>query len=111
MAVTEHPLARTAVTTGFLVVIGYYAAWAGEYSAFDLLRLAEQQRVEQAALEIAETEVDSLRLFVEALESDPFTIEKVARERFGMIREGETLYRFVETGEVAAESSGAPPIP
>ena len=60
------------------------------------LRLTEQQRVEQAALSVAEAEVDSLRTLVEALESDPATIEMVAREHFGMIREGETLYRFVE---------------
>ncbi len=96
MAVEARPAARAILTTGFLVVIGYYALWAGEYSTLDLLRLTEQQRVEQAALSVAEAEVDSLRTLVEALESDPATIEMVAREHFGMIREGETLYRFVE---------------
>jgi hypothetical protein len=29
------------------------------------------------------------------LESDDAAIERIARERFGMIREGEILYRFV----------------
>ena len=38
------------------------------------------------------------------LERDPATIERVARERFGMIREGETLYRFVPVDSAA----GAP---
>ena len=43
--------------------------------------------------------MDSLRGRVEALENDPQTIETLARERFGMIRDGEVLYRFAEESE------------
>jgi hypothetical protein len=35
--------------------------------------------------------------------SDPGTLERIAREQFGMIREGERLYRFVPEGD---ESDG-----
>ena len=35
---------------------------------------------------------DSLRTLIKRLENDPFLIEQIARERYGMIREGETVY-------------------
>ena len=83
----------------------YYALWGGEYSAFDLRRL-RAERVEKAA-ELAETRaaVDSLRAYAARLERDDATLERVARERFGMIREGETLYRFFEAGRGAQPST------
>jgi cell division protein FtsB len=54
------------------------------------------------------TEVDSLSALVERLEDDRSTIEAVARERFGMIREGEVLYRFVDVDSAGAPVDGAP---
>jgi cell division protein FtsB len=74
----------------------YYAIWGGEYSAFDMLDLRQRQTAETARLEETRQRVDSLETAVRMLESDPATIETLARERFGMIRDGETLYRFVE---------------
>lgn len=90
----------------FLGVAGYYALWGGEYSAFDLRRMGRETEVAAASLRVARTEVDSLRAHADQLENDPFTIERVARERFGMIREGEVLYRFVEV-----DSGGLSPAP
>jgi cell division protein FtsB len=95
----------------FLLVLGiagYYAVWGGEYSAFDLRRLGGMQAEEDVALVAAREEVDSLHARATRLEKDPATIERVARERFGMIRDGELLYRFVHVdprggdGRVAA---------
>lgn len=40
-------------------------------------------------------ENESLRIEIEKLENDPFTIEKKAREKLGMIKEGEFKFRFV----------------
>jgi cell division protein FtsB len=83
-------------------VAGYYALWGGEYSASDLRRLSGMQAEEEVALVAAREEVDSLRARAERLEKDPATIERVARERFGMIREGEFLYRFVHVDPTAS---------
>jgi cell division protein FtsB len=88
-----------------IAVATYYAFWGGEYTAFDLGRISMRQKAEAARLAAIRTDVDSLRTVAEALESDPATIERVARERFGMIREGETLYRFVDLGEDAPEAA------
>lgn len=96
MEIEGRLVARRAVI-GILVTVGtYYAFWGGEYTAFDLGLLGMRQQEEMIRLVEVRTEVDSLKALVEALESDPATIERVARERFGMVREGETLYRFVE---------------
>jgi cell division protein FtsB len=86
---------RRAAQAVLIGVAAYYAVWGGEYSALDLAHLDTIAEHEVASLAVARSELDSLRAHVAALEADPVTIERVARERFGMIREGETLYRFV----------------
>ncbi len=89
--------AASRLVAGSLVAIAtYYAFWGGEYSAFDLGRLGIRQQEEASRLAQIRVEVDSLKSLAVALESDPATIERVARERFGMVRQGEVLYRFVE---------------
>jgi cell division protein FtsB len=52
--------------------------------------------VQQRELEALRLEVDSLRAWVDSLQSDSATLERLARERFGMVREGEILYRLAE---------------
>ena len=44
-------------------------------------------------IENAKSERDILKKEIKNLESNPETIEKVAREEFGMIRPGEKVYR------------------
>ncbi|MDR0787599.1 MAG: septum formation initiator family protein [Gemmatimonadota bacterium] len=86
----------------------YYAVWAGEYSTFDLLRLSDQRRAEEARLSLTRSEADSLRLVVDQLTSNNRAIETVAREHFGMVRDGEILYRFVEVREPDAPAGSRP---
>jgi cell division protein FtsB len=93
MALNRLP--RFAVRAALLGVAVYYAVWGGEYSAFDLFHLQGMRAHEEAELVTSREAVDSLRVQAERLEKDPATIERVARERFGMIRDGEVLYRFV----------------
>jgi len=88
-----------------LLIAVYYAVWGGEYSVFDLHRIDRQKQTESNRIEAARLEVDSLRDLASRLESDPATIEAVARERFGLIRPGEVLYRFVEVD--SSEVQGA----
>jgi cell division protein FtsB len=94
MALNRLP--RFAPAAALLAVCGYYAVLGGEYSAFDLQRLDRLQAEETAALDVARSEVAQFREQSALLQDDAATLERVARERFGMIRPGETLYRFVE---------------
>lgn len=77
---------------GFAV---YYAIFGGEHSVFEVRAARAAVGVEEAELGELRAEIESLRARTDSLEHDPATIERVARERFGMVREGETLYRFV----------------
>lgn len=76
-------------------VLVLVAIFAGEFSTLDWLKLRRQLAVERDTVLALRTAVDSLRRVVNALENDPATQERVAREQFGMIRDGEILYRIV----------------
>jgi len=81
---------------GLLVVAVYYAVFGGEYSVFDLHGTRVALEGERVTLIELQSQIDSLVAWSDSLRNDSQTIERVARERFGMIREGETLYRFAE---------------
>lgn len=74
----------------------YYAVFGGEHTFFDLRGAAADIESESAELSRLQEEIDSLRARVDSLEEDSATLERIARERYGMIREGEILYRFAE---------------
>jgi cell division protein FtsB len=58
------------------------------------------------------TENVRLREELESLD-DPEAVEKLAREKLGLVREGDTVYRFVEKDRNRdnAEEKDAPPKP
>ena len=72
----------------------YFALFGGEYSVCEVKRVrTENLELEQRLTELEKAN-DSLRMWAEALETDSATIERLARERYGMIRAGEILYRI-----------------
>lgn len=84
----------------------YFALFGGEYSVFELREIRAAREAEAARLERARRAVDSLGLRADSLENDPMVLERIARERFGMIGEGEVLYRFLEPGDTAEARDG-----
>ena len=77
----------------------YSAVFGGEYSAFELrARRADLGREQERLAELS-AQIDSLAAWADSLRNDDYTLERVARERFGMIRDGETLYRFADPGD------------
>ncbi len=68
----------------------------GEYSTGDWRTLRDNVAVERAAAARLQVEIDSLRREADALETDPAAQERAARERFGMLRPGEMMYRIAE---------------
>jgi cell division protein FtsB len=89
----------------------YFALFGGEHGLFALRTLKRQKAREEAALEQVKAEVATLRARADSLERDPVTLETIARERYGMIRKGERLYRFTDCaprqgGAAAADSVG-----
>jgi cell division protein FtsB len=86
--------ARWAALGVFLFAL-YFGVQGGEYGTTDLLALRHQEASEQAQVDRLRYVVDSLQHQAVAIERDRRVQERVARERFGMIRKGETLYRLV----------------
>ena len=73
----------------------------GEYSTDDWRTLKENVAAEQAAIARLVEEIDRMWQEVEALETDPTAQERAARERFGMLRPGELIYRIEHVPETA----------
>jgi cell division protein FtsB len=79
-----------------VVVIALIFAWeGGEYSVGDWLTLRREAKKQRAAVAALKVSIDSLKAVAASIERDPAEQERVAREEFGMIREGEYLYRLV----------------
>ena len=85
------------VIVAMLFLAAYFAVLGGEYSVFEIRQLEALEEERAAELARTEAEIDSLEAIAQHLERDPAAIERVARERYGMIREGEILYRFRES--------------
>jgi len=71
------------------------AVWGGEYGTADWITIRRQRADERAHVATLRIELDSLAKLATDLETNPAVQERVAREQFGMIRDGEVLYRVV----------------
>ena len=83
------------VAIGVAVIGLLFGYLGGEYSSADLRTLRRDLAAAEAAIAALEPEIDSLLQEAEALESDPKAQERAARERFGMMRDGEIMYQVV----------------
>jgi cell division protein FtsB len=87
---------RVILAAAVMAAAIYFALFGGEYGFFALRRLQSQQQREETAVQALRAEVDSLRARQDSLENDSATLERIARERYGLIRNGERLYRFTD---------------
>ncbi len=77
-----------------LVVLALAALFAwrgGTYSSSDYTAVQVEARELRRVLDSLRLEVDSLRAFRDSLATDSRVVERIARERFGMIRPGEIV--------------------
>ena len=86
---------KRAVAILLVLVLAGVALEGGTYGTRDLLRLKGQVRDEQAKIAALRHQVDSLSRYDRALKTDNDTIERIAREMYGMIKPGEHLYQVV----------------
>jgi cell division protein FtsB len=87
---------RWAIGAGLLFGL-YFALQGGEYGILDLQQIRRETVEESTAVARLQVLVDSLERVALAIERDPKMQERVARERFGMLKPGEFLYRLVPT--------------
>ena len=60
-----------------------------------LTRLSLESKKEEMLVQVQEARQEQLRLqsLSKSLDSDAAVIEKIAREKYGMVKEGETVYK------------------
>ena len=76
----------------------YFAVQGGEYSTKDLYVLQRRTGSLTRQVDSLQHQVDSLGRFLKLVKSDSATMERIAREEFGMVRgDKEILYRFGES--------------
>jgi cell division protein FtsB len=78
----------------------YFAVQGGEYSTRDLYVLHRRTGAVTRQVDSLQRQVDSLGRFLSLVRSDSATMERIAREEFGMVRgDKEILYRFGESAD------------
>ena len=75
----------TVLVAGFLVF--------GNHGILQRIRLQQQKAELDVKIKQAEEETRNLQSQSKALDGDKKAIEKVAREKYGMVREGEKVYK------------------
>jgi cell division protein FtsB len=80
-----------------------FGAFGGEYRSIDYWRLKREVRQVERDIVGLERGIDSLAALADSLETDSATQERMARERFGMVRPGEILYIVVDSTEGGTE--------
>ena len=78
-----------------IAVAGVFAIQGGEFGTLDLVHQRQEKQRVSRAVDSLQHMVDSLKRYANAVEHDPATQERIAREIFGMVRgDKELLYRF-----------------
>ena len=78
-----------------IAVAAYFAVQGGEYSTKDLYVLGRRTGSLARQVDSLQRQVDSLGRYLKLVKSDSATMERIAREEFGMVRgDKEILYRF-----------------
>ena len=85
---------RAATAVVLLGLAGYVAVMGGEHSLIDARRADSELERLNAELLAAQARNDSLALRIDSLLHDDGALERLARERYGLIRDGEYLYRM-----------------
>ncbi|MDX1671075.1 MAG: septum formation initiator family protein [Balneolaceae bacterium] len=83
----------------FLILGGFVFIWFAFIDTYSLWTRFElhQRKIElQKKTARLEAETAELKQKIEALKRDPALLERIAREEYGMRREGETVYKIKE---------------
>ncbi len=88
-----------------LAFIFYFALVGGEYSVFEVRKARSELIEQETLLPVVMRQIDSLQARVDSLENDDAALERFGRERYGLVREGELLYRLSEPDSLPVDES------
>ena len=85
------------------VVALVFAVQGGEFGTLDLVTQWRSKAQLVRSIDSLRHVVDSLRRYEDAVQHDPATQERIAREVFGMVRgDKELVYRFADSSSRSA---------
>ena len=92
---------RTKLVIGAILLAGaaYFAVFGGEYNALEVRRVRHEQALEEQRAADMRLSVKAQRARRDSRRDDSATIERIAREQYGLIRDGERLYRFADSAQ------------
>ncbi len=97
---SKSPGAHVAWLVGLAVaalLIVFFAVQGGEYSTGELLARTERRAALELEVQALQRVVDSLTQEKQLVETDNATLERIAREEYGMVKGSrELLYRFAD---------------
>lgn len=83
----------------FIILGGFIFVWftfIDTYSIWTRITLNERKEDLKERTEQLKIETIELKQKIENLENDPALLERIAREEYGMKKEGETVYKILE---------------
>lgn len=75
-----------------LFILVAYLFIFSEYGIVKRIQVSSQLEDVKESIQESEAERDSMMLEIDMMESDVYTIERVAREEYGMIKPGEEIF-------------------
>jgi cell division protein FtsB len=93
-------LGHRAAVVAFLLAGAYYAVFGGVYDVFDIQSMEASRAELVEGVDSLVSLTDSLVQRGDSLVADADAIERVAREEYGFVRDGEILVRFVKPARV-----------
>ncbi|MEO8452210.1 MAG: septum formation initiator family protein [Gemmatimonadota bacterium] len=90
---------RVWIVLAGVVAAAVFALSGGEYSLWQWVALTRELSAERALVADLRRQVDSLGRVAKLVETDLDTQERIAREKHGLLRPGEHVYRVVTPTE------------
>jgi cell division protein FtsB len=87
------------IAAAFIALAALIVMTVGDRGFLDMYRLHREDKARSQQIAAARAEIDSLKAEIERLKNDTAYIERVAREKLGMARKGEKIFKFVEENE------------
>ncbi len=84
----------------------FYTLIAGEHGLLRIRHLEQEKAGLDMEILTLRNEVELVRDHVRENAGDPYHLEKIARERYGLVRPGETVYRFRQDETSVTKSPG-----
>jgi cell division protein FtsB len=104
---------RTAKKVLLLLAFAFiaYRFFAGPYGFLEIHKLWKEKNSLEEEAKALQAELIDMEIEKQRLTDDAFYLEKQARERLGMVREGEKVYRVIQEDPLKPEGETKPTQP